>query len=77
MKTLQQLFGTSLLVLAICFSTYAGDISGPVGAPAPTNSTIETAKPVFGAPTSSTAEDTDLSPLALVADLLFGVLPLY
>ena len=77
MKTLQQLFGTSLLVLAICFSTYAGDISGPVGAPAPTTTTNETSIPVFGASTSSTTEDTDLSPFSLVADLLLGVLPLY
>jgi hypothetical protein len=77
MKTLQQLIGTSLLVLAICFSTYAGDISGPVGAPAPKSTTTEPATPIFGASVSSTTEDTDLSPFSLVADLLFGVLTLY
>jgi hypothetical protein len=77
MKTLKQLTGTSLLVLAICFSTYAGDISGPVGGPVPPTATTEPATPVFGASTSSTAEDTDLSPFSLVADLLLGLIPLY
>ena len=77
MRTLQHLFVTGLLTLAICFSTYAGDISGPVGAPAPHSTTTEPAPPVFGASSSSTAEDTDPSPLALVADLLLGVLTLY
>jgi len=77
MRTLQQLFVSGLLTLAICFSTYAGDISGPVGAPAPKTTTTEPAPPVFGASTSSTTEDTGLSPLALVANLLLGVLPLY
>ena len=77
MRTLQQLFVSGLLTLAICFSTYAGDISGPVGGPAPHSTTTEPAPPVFGACTCSPDEDTDLSPLALVADLLLGVLPLY
>ena len=82
MKTLQQLLATMLLVLAIGLPIYAGDVSVPVGAPAPPPppppSSPNSVTIVISDPTDTPMVDADMPAWEmLAANLLWETLSMY
>lgn len=79
MKTLQRFLATTLLALAIGIPTYAGDVSGPVGGPAPPPPPPpDQVSVTISDPTDSTPVDIDMPAWEVLAlDLFWSALSMY